>query len=480
MPELSSITRRARHVLQAMRDRPMVVLDIGGTTTRVARLEPLTGEHERVRRAPTPNYLTHAGMPPERIVELLARSIEREVTAELDGERADCIIVGYPGPVSSCGVAVRSPTILGPDSTHRVDVAAMLAELWPDATVRVLNDLTCAGYSFVRAGHRNFCVLTVGSGIGNKIFLDGRPYVGEHGFGGEIGHVKVSPRARYAGGGSASRPRRRSPRAAARSGSRSSGRDGAPRTSAAQPWLTCGRTPRISCGASNSLQHSAALTSLPARSSKRRRSHSLRRWPTSISAAASCASSSPAALPARSAKSTGACSYACCASAHGSLVRIGTPWSSSARRSANTDCWVRVTWPRSFAMLSRALAAKPILKEQQAMAQRDSTWSRANAPRSSATSVSSAWESWVPRPRASPPKRAIACWAMTRTRPVRRKSARSCRSCRAKSPACRSCCRAPTSSSSPCARRPDRMERPSYDLWHLRFAHWQTCRRAIG
>jgi glucokinase len=177
-----------------MRDRPMVVLDIGGTTTRVARLEPLTGEHERVRRAPTPNYLTHSGMRPERIVGLLARSIEREVTAELDGERPDCIIVGYPGPVSGRGVAVRSPTILGPDSTHTVDVAAMLAERWPDATIRVLNDLTCAGYSFVRAGERNFCVLTVGSGIGNKIFLNGSPYVGEHGFGGEIGHVKVSPK----------------------------------------------------------------------------------------------------------------------------------------------------------------------------------------------------------------------------------------------------------------------------------------------
>ena len=121
----------------------------------------------------------------------------------MDGERADCIIVGYPGPVSGFGVAVRSPTILGPNSTYRVDVAAMLSKLWPDAAIRVLNDLTCAGYSFVRAGQRNFCVLTVGSGIGNKIFLDGRPYVGDHGFGGEIGHVKVSPKHGTPRGGSA-------------------------------------------------------------------------------------------------------------------------------------------------------------------------------------------------------------------------------------------------------------------------------------
>jgi predicted NBD/HSP70 family sugar kinase len=194
MPQLSRMTHRASQVARISRDCPTIVLDIGGTTTRVARLDPATGGHERVRRAPTPNYLTHAGTPPDRIMEMLATSIEREVTAALEGELADCIIVGYPGPLSSYGVAVRSPTILGPDSTHEVNVAAMLSELWPHAAIRVLNDLTCAGYSFVRAGQRNFCVLTVGSGIGNKIFLEGSPYVGEHGFGGEIGHLKVSPK----------------------------------------------------------------------------------------------------------------------------------------------------------------------------------------------------------------------------------------------------------------------------------------------
>jgi predicted NBD/HSP70 family sugar kinase len=194
MPEVSRMTDRTGRVARSARERPTIVLDIGGTTTRVARLDPATGGHERVRRAPTPNYLTHRGTPPDRLVEMLGKSIECEISAVLEGEPPDCIVVGYPGPVSRFGVAVRSPTILGPDSMYRVNVAAMLSELWPDAAVRVLNDLTCAGYSFVRAGQRNFCVLTVGSGIGNKIFLDGSPYVGDHGFGGEIGHVKVSPK----------------------------------------------------------------------------------------------------------------------------------------------------------------------------------------------------------------------------------------------------------------------------------------------
>jgi C7-cyclitol 7-kinase len=172
-----------------------VVMDLGGTVMRVARFDPDTGGHGQVRRAPTPNYLAYPTLPPERIVDMLGASVEREIAASLQNEPPDSILIGYPGPVTGAGVAIRSPTVLGPQSMLAVDVAAMLARRWPDAAVRVLNDLTCAGYRFVRAGHRNFCVLTVGSGIGNKIFLDGSPCIGARGFGGEIGHVQVAPKA---------------------------------------------------------------------------------------------------------------------------------------------------------------------------------------------------------------------------------------------------------------------------------------------
>jgi C7-cyclitol 7-kinase len=172
-----------------------VVMDLGGTVMRVARFDPETGRHGDVRRAPTPNYLDYPTLPAERIIEMLGASVEREITAALQDEPPESILVGYPGPVTRSGVAIRSPTVLGPQSALAVDVAAMLTERWPDAAVRVLNDLTCAGYSFVRSGYRDFCALTVGSGIGNKVFLDGRPWTGERGFGGEIGHVQASPKA---------------------------------------------------------------------------------------------------------------------------------------------------------------------------------------------------------------------------------------------------------------------------------------------
>ena len=170
-------------------------MDLGGTVMRIARFDPETGGHGCVRRAPTPNYLAYPTLPAERIIDMLGARVEREIAAALQDEPPDSILIGYPGPVTRSGVAIRSPTVLGPQSVLAVDVAAMLAERWPDAAVRVLNDLTCAGYAFVRSGHRNFCALTVGSGIGNKIFLDGSPWTGDHGFGGEIGHVQVSPKA---------------------------------------------------------------------------------------------------------------------------------------------------------------------------------------------------------------------------------------------------------------------------------------------
>jgi len=172
-----------------------VVMDLGGTVIRVARFDPETGGHGRVWRAPTPNYLAYPTLSAEGIIDMLGASVASEIAAALPDDTPDSIVVGYPGPVTRSGVALRSPTVLGPHSVLAVDVASMLAQHWPRAAVRVLNDLTCAGYAFVRSGHRNFCVLTVGSGVGNKIFLDGSPWIGDRAFGGEIGHVQVSPRA---------------------------------------------------------------------------------------------------------------------------------------------------------------------------------------------------------------------------------------------------------------------------------------------
>jgi glucokinase len=60
-----------------------------------------------------------------------------------------------------------------------------------------MNDVTAAGYRYLHPPVEDFCLVTVSSGVGLKIFVGGRPVVGAAGRGGEIGHLRVdfSPEA---------------------------------------------------------------------------------------------------------------------------------------------------------------------------------------------------------------------------------------------------------------------------------------------
>ena len=112
------------------------------------------------------------------------------LTTSVGGWDAAAVVLAVPGP-SSDGQVWRLPTLLGPDFRDSVDFRAMARNVWPKTLVAVCNDLTAAGYRLVGEGLRDFLVVTIGSGIGSKLFLGGRPLLGPKGFGGEIGHWRV-------------------------------------------------------------------------------------------------------------------------------------------------------------------------------------------------------------------------------------------------------------------------------------------------
>ena len=85
---------------------------------------------------------------------------------------------------------MATPTLLGGELASAFPIADAAAGLWPSARVHVLNDLTAAGYRYAPE-LQDFCILTVGSGIGHKVFLGGVPQVGPTGRGGEIGHLRI-------------------------------------------------------------------------------------------------------------------------------------------------------------------------------------------------------------------------------------------------------------------------------------------------
>jgi C7-cyclitol 7-kinase len=170
---------------------PILVFDIGGTNVRAALYEPSTSRLIARLQAPSPNFLNRPGQDAEALFQEVLGVSSNLGRVLLCGRRPAAVVVGYPGPVDSAGVALRSPTIFGPELDGPVQVSGGFEGVWPGAPIKVLNDLSCSGYRYVDRGLSDFCIFAVGSGIGHKVFLNRTPVLGPRSRGGELGHWSV-------------------------------------------------------------------------------------------------------------------------------------------------------------------------------------------------------------------------------------------------------------------------------------------------
>ncbi|MGE5049177.1 MAG: ROK family protein [Deltaproteobacteria bacterium] len=167
-----------------------LVFDIGGSKTRAAVFDRRTSALLAVAVTATPNHLD---LPDASFDDLRRRllsamqRIAREVAGACAVERVD---VAFAGPLDREGRVVAAPTLWGTRLEQPYRIEEDLAQVWPRARIGVVNDVTAAGYRYYRPGE-DFCIVTVSSGIGHKVFIGGRPAVGPAGAGGEIGHLRV-------------------------------------------------------------------------------------------------------------------------------------------------------------------------------------------------------------------------------------------------------------------------------------------------
>ena len=110
-----------------------------------------------------------------------------------------------PGPVGSCGFgfagfySLRDRRVLDSPNYPSLDNFDLFPALrkFIDVPFRVDNDANMAAYgeSLYGAGHgaQSLVLLTVGTGIGSGIILDGKLWQGKCGFAGELGHITVNP-----------------------------------------------------------------------------------------------------------------------------------------------------------------------------------------------------------------------------------------------------------------------------------------------
>lgn len=156
----------------------LLVFDIGGTSIRCAAFRD--GAIGPVGRVPS-ETVRQAAEPVAALREVL------RALGQAAEPSPEFVSLGVPGPVQD-GVVHRLPSLLGPAYQGGLDAIALAAEIWPGIAAAAANDLTMAGHLYVARGHRDFGALTLGSGVGGKLFVDGRPLLGRTGFGGEIGH----------------------------------------------------------------------------------------------------------------------------------------------------------------------------------------------------------------------------------------------------------------------------------------------------
>lgn len=161
---------------QRATDRPVLAFDVGGSYVKAARVRPATGVLvEPARRVPTP-----PGASPAAIIDLLAL-----IAVELPSSGP----VGFAFPsVAVGGVAWTAanvdPAWIGTD-------ARTLLETRIHRPVAFVNDADAAGIAEIELGagrgHAGtVLVITLGTGIGSALFVDGRLLPNT-----ELGHLQV-------------------------------------------------------------------------------------------------------------------------------------------------------------------------------------------------------------------------------------------------------------------------------------------------
>lgn len=172
-------------------DRKQVVLgiDFGATNLKALLVDSEGKEYQRFKEDSKPEDGPDETL--NRIVELVKRAKKKANSA---GLQLTGIGIGVCGPVNhSKGEIVESPILPGWRNVPVKEVIEKEAHL----PVQIDNDANLAvlGEWWKGAGDRRAVVagLTLGTGVGGGLVINGRIYRGGMGFGAEFGHISVAP-----------------------------------------------------------------------------------------------------------------------------------------------------------------------------------------------------------------------------------------------------------------------------------------------
>lgn len=163
-------------------------VDIGGTTCKLGLFET-TGN--LLEKWEIPTDTSNEG---ENILSDIAKSLKAKMEEQIiQKDDIEGIGIGLPGPVRSDGVV---PTCVNLGWKNR-SVAKEMEALMDGIKVKAANDANVAALGEMwqggGRGSKNLVMVTLGTGVGGGIIIDGEIMPGSNGAGGEIGHITVNP-----------------------------------------------------------------------------------------------------------------------------------------------------------------------------------------------------------------------------------------------------------------------------------------------
>ena len=164
-------------------------IDLGGTTAKIGLF---TTSGALLEKWEVATDTSNAG---EHILENLAAAILGKMKEQsIQPEQVEGVGIGVPGPVLDSSIVPIVCANLG--GWGERNVSAQLSGLLDGLKVLVGNDANVAALGEIwmgaAKGAKNAVMVTLGTGVGGGVVVNGKVIDGVHGAGGEIGHITVN------------------------------------------------------------------------------------------------------------------------------------------------------------------------------------------------------------------------------------------------------------------------------------------------
>ena len=160
-------------------------IDVGGTSVKCGLFQT---DGTLVEKWEIPTRKENNG---EKIIPDIAKTILDKIEErKLDKSDIDGVGIGVPGPVNDKGEVLCAVNLFwGFKEVTRelTELTGLPSKAGNDANVAALGE----AWKGAAAGAKNVILVTLGTGVGGGIILDGKIVAGSHGAGGEIGHALV-------------------------------------------------------------------------------------------------------------------------------------------------------------------------------------------------------------------------------------------------------------------------------------------------